>query len=260
MYWAVMLAALLVASEPLCAGAWTIPHGTLQVFSGAVSSHAHQRYDGTGKLVGPVFFNKLYFQNWMEYGLTDAFTLIAAPQYITAKSSNDKGLLQRFSSPSLEAGGKLLLSRRFGMLSLQATAKAAGGFDMSVSSSGESGRQIELRLLYGANFKLFQRDGFIDLEAGQRWIQRPRPDEMVLDASMGWWLTRRNLILLQSFTAISGKGPRWPYEPYCQVKLEGSMVHRFTPRWALQSGYFITAAGRNTVKENGMVTTLWFRL
>lgn len=252
-------AALLLACECASAGAWTLLRGTLQVFSGVTNSHADQRYDRAGRL-GPVYFNKLYVQDWMEYGLTDALTLIAAPQYITAESGSSKDLLLRYSSPSLEAGGKLLLSKRFGMLALQATAKSAGGFDMSISSSGESGRQLELRLLYGTGFRLFHRDGFIDLEVGQRWIERPRPDELALDATAGLWLTQDNLLLLQSFATISGQGPSRPYDPYRQFKLEGSLVQRITPHWALQGGYFITVAGRSTVKESGMVATLWFRL
>jgi hypothetical protein len=250
------LVALLLASESALAGAWTLPRGTAQLFSGATVSRAIQRYDNKGGLVGPVLFNKIYVQNWMEYGLTDAFTAIAAPQYITAETTPG----YHVTAPSLEIGGRLLLSKRVGMLSLQASAKTAGAFDMSTSASGQGGRQRELRLLYGTSFKAFGHDGFIDIEGAKRWIKRPRPDEFVMDMTLGLWPTRHDLVLLQSFVTVSAGGQRRPYEPYRQFKLEASLVHRLTAHWSVQSGYFFTWAGRNTVKESGYAGTIWFRM
>ena len=79
-----MLAALCCVQASY-AGAWTLPRGTLQVYSGVTASQAGQRYDAGGKLVGPVTFKKLYVQNWLEYGVTDAFTIFASPQYVIAE-------------------------------------------------------------------------------------------------------------------------------------------------------------------------------
>ena len=248
--------ALILSLQSAAAGAWTLPRGTLQVYSGVTESQATQRYDSDGKTIGPVTFNKIYVQNWLEYGLTDAFTVFAVPQYVIAEIVRG----QSIRAASVEAGGRLLLSKRFGMLSLQASAKTAGAFDMSTSASGQAGRQWELRLLYGTGFKLFRRDGFVDIEAAKRWIKRPRPDEVALDATLGYWPTRADLVLLQRFADISAGGEQRPYEPYRQCKLEASLVHRFTPHWSVQSGYLITTSGRNTVKESGYVAMIWFRM
>ncbi len=248
--------ALFLSAQSATGGAWTLPRGTIQVFSGATVSRATQRYDETGKLVGPVTFNKIYLQSWFEYGLTDAFTVFAAPEYVIAEILRGHSV----SAESVEVGGRLLLTKRIGMMSLQASAKTAGAFDMSTSASGQAGRQLELRLLYGTSFKLLRRDGFIDIEAAQRWVKRPRPDELEMDATVGFWPTRNDLMLLQSFDDISTGGEQRPYEPYRQCKWEASLVHRFTPRWSLQSGYFFTWAGRNTVKESGFVETIWFQM
>jgi len=242
------------------AGAWTLPRGTALIISGVTSSHASMRFDGGGQTAGPVVFNKLFVQNWMEYGLSDAFTLVLAPQYVMADTGAAGARVDHFASGSVEAGGRLLLSKRIGMLSLQATAKTAGAFDMSIAASGEGGRQLELRLLYGTGFKIFGRDGFVDVEAGRRWVGRPRPDETALDVTLGLRPAQRDLILLQSFSVISDGVALRPYEPYRQFKLQASLVHQFTRHWSLQSGYFITPAGRNTVKETGLVSSLWLRL
>lgn len=227
----------------------------MQVFSGATVSQAVQRYDGNGNLIGPVTFNKLYVQNWFEYGLTNAVTVFVAPQYVMAEVVRGHPI----SAASVEAGGRLLLSKRIGMLSLQGSAKTAGAFDMATAASGQAGRQLELRLLYGTSFKLLRRDGFVDIETAKRWIKRPRPDEFDLDITLGYWAGRKDLVLLQSFSDISAGGQQRPYDPYSQRKLEASLVHRFTKHWALQSGYFWTWAGRNTVKESGFAAAVWFQ-
>jgi len=232
-----------------------LPVGTVQAFCGATMSHATQRYDGHGKRFGPVTFNKMYLQNWFEYGVTDALTIFAAPQYVTAEILPGYTI----SATSLEVGGRLLLTRRLGMISLQASAKTAGAFDMSTSASGQAGRQWELRLLFGESFKLFHHDAFIDVEVAKRWLKRPRPDEFVTDATVGIWTTSKDLIMLQSFADVSAGGELHPYEPFRQFKLEASLVHRVSPHWSVQSGYFFTWAGRNTVKESGFAGTIWYR-
>ncbi len=145
------------------------------------------------------------------------------------------------------------------MLSLQASAKTAGAFDMSVSSTGESGRQFEARLLYGRSFKLFKHNAFVDLEVAERWIARPRPNELALDATAGCWVDKDDLVLVQSFNFMTRGAVVPPYQPYELSKLQLSLVSRLTPHWSLQSGYFRSLAGRNIVKETGYVATLWYQ-
>lgn len=254
-----LLTVLLFATGMAHAGAWTLDQHNLSVFAGTTSSQASRRYDGSGAAAKPIVFNKLLFQDWMEYGLTDAVTVFAAPEYVLADSNMNGGAAASAHSVSLEAGLRILLLTKIGMLSVQASGKTAGAFDMSISSSGESGRQFETRLLYGRSFKLLHRDAFIDVEMAERWIARPRPDEVVFDGAAGWWLTRRNLLLVQSFNFMTRGAVLPPYEPYRLSKLQFSLVHRITRRWSFQSGYFFSLAGRNIVKETGMVATIWFQ-
>ena len=241
------------------AGAWTVECGKVSVFAGMTASTAAHRFDDGGSASEKTIFRKLLFQNWTEFGLTDAVTLFAAPEYVMAKSGTPTTGVSSVSAMSLEGGVRILLLTRIGMLSVQGSAKSAGAFDMSTSSSGESGRQFEARLLYGRSFKFLGCDGFFDLEAAERWIARPRPDEFAFDATAGWWLTRDYLVLIQSFNVMTAGGVRPPYEPYRLHKLQFSLVSPVTKRWSIQSGYFYSVAGRNIVKETGMVTTLWYK-
>jgi protein XagA len=245
-------------TEAAGAGAWTLDRGTFAVYSGTVASCATRRFDRSGTTGGSVVFNKLLIQNWMEYGLTDAVTLYVAPEYVFAEAGTTDTSVGRMRSSSVEAGARILLLSRIGMLSLQASAKSAGAFDMSVSASGDAGRQMEVRLQYGRSFKLFGRDAFLDVQAAERWITHPRPNEMAVDASAGFWLAKNDLLLLQSFNVVGDGSGRPPYGYYRQHKLQVSLVQRLTPRWALQSGYFFSPAGQNIVREHGAIATIWF--
>jgi hypothetical protein len=241
------------------AGAWTLDRGHLSAFAGATASRAASFYGDSGVPGGRVVFNKLLSQGWLEYGLTDAVTLFAAPEYTLAQSDAGGSGRQLIRSSSVEAGLRILLLSRIGMVSVQTSVKSAGAFDMSVSSGGEAGRQFETRLLYGRSFKLLGKDAFIDVEAAKRWIAKPRPDEWVLDATAGWKATKNNQILVQSFTFATDGAVTPPYRPYALSKVQFSWVHRLSRRWSLQSGYFFSVAGRNIVKETGVVSTVWFQ-
>ena len=256
---AALLLALPLLSDVAFGGALTLHQQQFAAFVGTITSSAPRRYDDQGASSVPVVFDKLLVQDWMEYGLTNALTIVVAPEYVLADYGADKTSVSHVESESIEAGMRLLLSKRFGMLSLQTTAKWAGAFDMSVSSRGEPGRQFEVRLLYGESFKLLWRDAFVDVEIARRWISRPRPDEIVWDGTAGWWITKRNLLMLQSFNVTTTGGIRSPYEAYDLSKLQLSIVHRSTPHWSVQSGYFFSMAGRNIVKESGFTTMIWFR-
>jgi protein XagA len=241
------------------AASWTVDRGHLQIFSGVTSSRAKQRFDDGGTPSGAIFFNKLLVQNWMEYGLTDAVTLLAVPEYVSAETDMDHRGLMRVRSTAVEAGARILLLSRIGMLSLQISGKSAGAFEMSSAANDDGGKQFELRLLYGRSFKMLGHDAFLDVQAAERWIGRPRLNERIFDATTGFWLTKDHMVMFQSFNMISRGEAKPPYEHYRLHKLQFSLVQRITARWAVQSGYFFALAGRNAVKEQGFVTTVWYR-
>lgn len=253
---AFIVGGLVVMAGAAQAGAWTLPRGGGQVLTGVTFSNASNIYDRAGSASSPIIFNKLFVQSWMEYGVTDAFTLIAVPEYIDADWGTEKDKLARIHSASIAVGGRLLLTKRLGVMSMQVLAKRAGSFNMSYTTSGDAGNQFELRFLCGDNFRIAGRDGYIDFEAAHRFVDGERPNEISLDAAIGLWLRPDSLLLLQGFSTTSSGTPTISYGQY---KLEASLVHRINKRWGLQSGYFFTPAGRNIVQESGSVVTIWFQ-
>ncbi len=243
------------------AGAWTLPSGHWQVFTATTQSAATQSFDDNGRARVPVSFSKLFLQNSFEYGLTGALTLFATPNYVSALVAAPGLAPAKAHNLSVETGARLMLDGRDGKLALQASYKTAGAFDLSSSTASPfnhaSGRQIELRLLYGTSFKLLGRDGFADLQIAQRWITHPRPNETPIDLTAGLWLTRRSMLMLQSFNIVSAGDARPPYTYYRSHKLELSFVRKLTRHWSMQLGAFYSPAGQNALVERGLTVSLW---
>jgi len=249
--------ALLLSVTAAQGGAWTLRRGHWQVFTATTQSSAGMSFDSHGRAVLPTGFNKLLVQNCIEYGLTDYLTLFATPDYVMAHVQQAALAAERVHNSSFEGGARLLLEGRHGKLSLQGSYKTAGAFDLSVSANHASGRQIELRLLYGTSFKLLGRDGFIDFQAGQRWIAAPRPNETPVDLTAGLWITRNWMVMAQSFNIISAGDARPPYTYYRSHKIELSLVQKLSRHWSLQLGAFYSPAGQNALVERGVQVSLW---
>lgn len=251
---------LLALTASLCgaqAGAWTLHKHHWQVFTAVTQSQASLSFTGTGRATIPTTFSKQLIQNTFEYGLTSALTLFVTPAYVKAKLQTPTVPLTLASNTSLEAGARLMLYGRYGKLSLQTSYKTAGAFDLSVSAGRASGRQIELRLLYGTGFTLFGHDGFADIQVAQRWIAAPRPNETPIDFTAGLWLTKKIMVMAQSFNIVSAGDARPPYGYYRTHKIELSVVQKLSRHWSLQVGTFFSPAGQNALDEKGITMSLW---
>src|SRR6185437_13550221 len=93
------------------------------------------------------------------------------------------------------------------------------------------------------------RNGFFDIQAAQRWIASPRPNETPIDLTAGLWLNKRWMVMLQSFNIVSAGDAKPPYTYYRSRKLELSLVQKLSRHWALQVGAFYSPAGQNALVE-----------
>jgi len=246
------------------AGAWTLKKHHWQIISDFEIARASFGYDGHARPDAPIKFDKVYSKTLAEYGWNDRLTLVLAPEYSTAVSSWNGGAPVTAIDMGLEGGARYLLSDAFGVLSLQATLKYAGPFDLShgpiqkYNSNGRGAtRSEEARLLYGTSFKLFGRDGFADVEAAERFITAPRPNETAIDLTAGLWLGAKTMVMAQSFNTISGGDAEPPYTYFRENKLELSLVRCLSDRWSVQLGAYIAPAGQNTVAEQGISLSIW---
>lgn len=260
------LCLLLAFTHAAGAAAWTQPRGHWQIIAGMLTSEAARSYDASGRASTPKLFQRTLLQTDIAYGLSNRTTLFARSETAYVRTRDPGAPLVTAQDNALEAGVRYRLVNGVGflakddVLSVELSARTAGAFNFAVSANaGAAGYDGGIRLLYGSGFKLFKRDGFVNAELGGRWLSPPRPDQVPLDLTVGLWMNKRNMIMLQSFNLISGPAER-PYNAFRSHKLQVSSVWRISKRLALQSGAFFSPAGRNALDEQGAVLSLWVDL
>ena len=253
------LFALVLSASAVTAGAWTEPKHTWFTITSFDMTSAGKGYDAASRADAPIKFNKLYVKNLVEYGLNDRITLYGVSDYVLANATWADEEPVKARDASFEAGVRYRITDRIGVLSVQSSYKQAGPFDLSNSVGLDSARIVEARVLYGTSFKLWDRDGFADVEAAQRWISQPRPDETVLDLTAGLWLGSKTMVMLQNFNVISGGDAEFPYTYFRTHKIELSVVRSLSDRWSVQLGGFISPAGQNSLVEQGVSLALWIQ-
>lgn len=245
------------------AAAWTQPKGSWQVITGAIWSDAERSFDAHGDAIWPTDFQRLLIQTDTEYGLTGKLTLFARTETAWAHLRSGTGPAINALDNAVELGSRMRLSRGLGVLadddvlSVEISGRKAGAFNFAYSAnSSEGGEDAGLRLLYGSGFRLWGHSGYVDIEAGERWLSHPRPSQTAIDLTAGLWLTPRWLLMTQSFNLISGPA-RPPYVYFRIHKLQASAVWRLSRHLALQGGGFFSPTGQNALDERGVCLTLW---
>jgi hypothetical protein len=253
-------AVLLLLPSPAWAAAWMRKDGSWEVISSAIFTDARHSFGNGRKPGGATMFERGLLQTDTQYGWNDRVTLVLRTETANVHLQDAGNHLSAISN-AVEAGMRYHLGddllADYDVLSVEATARAAGAFNFSVSANGQAGGQAAgMRILYGAPFKLAGKEGFVDAELAQRWLTRPRPDETAMDLTAGLWLTPVGMIMLQSFNLFSGPA-RAPYIRFRTHKLQASFVWRWSPRTSFQVGGYFSPAGANALQESGLVVSLW---
>ncbi len=258
-----LLCAILFLPGAAHAAAWTQPRGTWQTISGVILSDADRSFDAGGRAVTPTLFERILATTDTEYGLTNRLTLLVRTETAYVHTRNGTSPAFTVTDNAFEGGARFRILRGLGLLarddvlSVEVTARKAGAFNFAYSSNATAGGEdAGVRLLYGSGFRLAGHNGFVNLEAGERWLSWPRPSQSVVDLTAGLWLNRRWMVMAQSFNLVSGPATA-PYVPFRTHKLEVSAAWRMSRRFTLQAGAFFSPAGRNALDERGLCLSLW---
>lgn len=253
-----LLCVLLCAPAPALAGAWTMPQGEGQVIAGVTASAADRSFGNTTS----IRFRRILAQTYTEYGWKDGLTLVAETETASVNVTQN-GVPYYAQDNAVSAGvrwradGTLGLSD-WGVFSVEAGFRFAGAFNFAISANRDTGGQGgHVRLLYGNNFRLWDRDGFVSAELGEEFFTGARPNETPLDLTAGLWLGENHLLLAQSFNLYAQKGSIAAYPAFNSHKLELSWVYRWSPRMSLQLGGFFSPAGNNALVEEGAGLSVW---
>lgn len=239
------------------AGAWTLPANSWQVISMSTVSDASRSYDAHAHPTGPVSFRKTFASLYTEYGWNDWLTLVAVPEYAEAISAAPGRLTQKARNFAISGGARVRLFEGAGVLSIEAIARSAGAFELDTSFRQKPGEDFELRALYGTHFELFGREGCLDIKIAQRWATGGRPDGTPVDLSAMYDIGWKSQVLLQSFNVISEGSGDPPFDYYRYHKLALSVVRPVWGKNSLQIGAFISPAGQNALREQGVFLAVW---
>lgn len=253
-----LLTSAISGATPVLAGAWTLTRGEAQTISNVTLSRANTSFTDSGLPNAPTNFSKLWSSICAEFGITDRLTGILQADY--ARDQTGSIATARDRAFAYGGGLRYRLFDRFGVLSVQASFMDAGPFDLSVSDDHSSGKEVEVRALYGTNFRIFKHEGFFDIEAGERWISGPRPSETPIDLTLGFHITAHNCLLIQSFNIIAGDDAKPPYRYYRIHKLALSTVWGPWHGISLQTGGFVSPRGQNSLVETGAFAAIWVHI
>ncbi|HXW72798.1 MAG TPA: hypothetical protein VEK34_15470 [Methylocella sp.] len=238
-------------------GAWLLPPGAGQIIAYLDYSDSSYAFDMHGKLVKVPAYQKFEIGGYLEYGLADWLTIVAAPAYDRVRSPVAG---QSYDGPGeSEIGARVGLYRsETSVFSVQASIRSPGAsFDSLGLAEVRRSASLDLRAMAGKSFTLGTIEGFAEAQAGYRFYAANQPGEWRIDLAAGLRPLPNFLFMMQSYTSI-GKGPK-PFGEIAWTKIQPSVVYSITPQWSLQAGGFVTVWGKNAGRELGPMIGLWYR-
>jgi hypothetical protein len=245
--------------EPVRAGAWLQPPGNGQIIAGAAFSQSTRAFNSRGRLVPVPYYKKFELGTYIEYGVTQRLTLVAAPAYDRVRAPPP--------AESFTGLGESEFGARFGLyrdgwtvVSVQGSVRTPGPSIADSADPFDPRRSLgfDFRGLIGHGIEIATMPGFIDVQGGYRYYLESQPGEWRLDLTFGLRPMPQLLWLVQTFSVFSTAGGGG-FVPYSWHKLASSIVVELFPQWAIQCGGFMTVAGVNAGRERGPFAALWYR-
>jgi hypothetical protein len=251
-------AAIVALSLPTTAfaGAWPQDQGKGMVIVTAAGSDSEKGFNGNGDVVNIADYKKREGFALIEYGLTDDMTLIAQPSFRHVSvegGSTSSGL------GYTDLGARAVVARgKTSVFSLQATGRIPGVRRQdSQAQVGSTGGEFDMRGLAGKSFKIGKADAFVEAQGGYRLRFGDPPNEFHADFTFGVRPVPRFMLLAQAIHTVSDGRGRGVFDRYRYTNLQASAVADLDDHWSIQAGVLGTAAGRNALRERGLLFGLW---
>ncbi len=264
------------------AGAWTQAKGEGLIISGTSFNQANLAFDSEGKLRTPVDFEKIDSTFFAEFGLTDKLTIVGstALQDISYTSSQGPQRYNGFATSKVGMRYGLKSSSPWVFALQPSLVIPAGGEAVPDGDLGLGGFGAEMRVLAGRPINFGKRPGFINGEAAYDARSGGAPRQITADLTVGVKLADKVQLIGQGFYRHTNESlfERDVILANESLKLQASLVFDlpkiglFKPKagedaaeqprpkrgnTALQIGLFQGVAGRNIVREQGAMMTLW---
>ena len=212
-------------------------------------------------------FTKLEINPYLEYGLRDDLTLVIDAFWRSLRFSDRFGNSHNagFADPEIGLRYRLSPPETQTVWSVQGLVKLPVTSSSGTPELGNDQTDVEARLLVGRGFSVGTSSGFWNIEGAYRFRSEAPADEIRLDATLGYNLSPRWLVLGQIFT-IRGLRNGSPIEVrgnptidpnFDLYKAQLSVVYRVGPMLRVQAGYLHDLAGRNTGAGGGVLLSFW---
>ena len=249
------LAASLTAPAVALAGAWTLPQGTGLIIATLFG------WTGVGAPWGGnhgVKQNKVEAEAYVEYGLTDEFTIFGQTgleRYALSPPTRDTYQGLDYSDVGLRAK---LWSTGDWVFSGEAVFFVPGARNPSApAQAGNTGGAGEGRLLAGYGFSIAGLPAFLDAEAGYRIRTAGPPDEWHADLTIGLKPRPGLMPMLQDFTTVSAASTNREFPAWRSSIFQASVVIDLDSRWSLQIAAFTSVLAIKTNTQHGVVLAVW---
>jgi len=241
------------------AGAYLMPPGAGQIITGMAFSGSTKAFDKHGRVIPVPSYRKFELGSYLEYGLTERVTVIAAPSFDHIRASQPGSTYDGLgtSGAGLRFG---LLRNPWDILSFEASFIGPGPpFSQGVGLiRARRAAGADLRLAAGHGFAVQGIPVFLEVASGYRIYGGEQPGEVHADLTLGARPSPSILVMLQSFSTIfTNKTAIWPRQSWHTLQL--SLVYDFSPRWSIQGGAFMTVAGYDAGRQAGPLLAMWYR-
>jgi protein XagA len=238
-------------------GAWLQPSGQGQIIFNPSAMTTTSRFDRRGRATRIDGFAKQDNAIRVEYGIREDVTLILHTLQRTEMTPIEGGI-QAVITSGIGGGARLALWRgERSILSAQIT--GLSGIERSMPALDRRvgpRHEIDIRVLAGQNVEIAGLPAFVEAQAGYRWRGGRHAGEARLDMTLGIRPVDRVLLLVQSLNTLAVTGTGAAGRPR-QHKLQASIVYDLTETWSVQAGAFVAVAGRDALREQGVLLGLW---
>ena len=242
------------------AGAFNIPKDQGLAIVDVTFADGSRYFNGLGRLSVAPGFKRADASAYVEYGVTDWLMAVIRPD-LTAIALGGEPSARYVGLGQSEAGAQVrLLAFGPAVLAAQGSFRLPGSSDVhNRALLGDTARSADARLLGGYAFAIGRFPAFVDAEVAYRFRDQGAPDELHSDLTLGLRLRDDLLLMLQGFdTTDLGPGTPWfPRQRFTHVQL--AAVYDFTATWSAELAAYTTVFGRQSLRENGVSTAVWYR-
>lgn len=249
-----------LAVSPSWAGAWVREAGTGLLISQLSYYVVEGGFDDRGLPLGGARFERAELSLYVEYGLTDAWTIGAQPRFQTLKTQGPGYAYDRDGLGDWDVFiRRRLFEKGRWALATQATVKFGDGYGTERPPAGGNGAlEFEPRLAVGRSVgRSWAGEGYVNLETGYRVLSEGYTDQWRIDGTLGWQPPRTKWrVLLETQNTFAAGSGRAGYD---LARVRTSLLRPLRETLFFQAGHSADLAGSHIGLGQGAFFALWLQ-